>query len=160
MMKPADLRHGDDAATWRGIDDSGLGTVVVERLVWARGVVVGEVGTQEPAEMRLVQNEEVVEALAANGADDPLDKRVLPGRARGDADLVDPHPFDSPHELLAVDRVSITKQESRSRIVRERLDDLLSGPDCRRVIGDVEMEELAAIVPEDDEDEEEPERER
>jgi hypothetical protein len=73
---------------------------------------------------------------------------------------VDPHPFDSPHELLAVDRVSITKQESRSRIVRERLDDLLSGPDCRRVIGDVEMEELAAIVPEDDEDEEEPERER
>jgi hypothetical protein len=52
MMKPADLRHGDDAATRRGIDDSGLGTVVVERLVWARGVVVGDVGAQEAAEMR------------------------------------------------------------------------------------------------------------
>ena len=98
--------------------------------------------------MGLAQDEKVIQALAAKGAYDPLDKRVLPGRARGDADLVDPHPLDSPPELLAVDRVSITKQESRSRIVRERLDDLLSGPDCRGVVRDIDVEEFAALVAE------------
>jgi len=29
-------RDGDDPATWRGFDDSWLGTVVVKRLVWPR----------------------------------------------------------------------------------------------------------------------------
>src|SRR4029453_7605540 len=38
-MNPADLRKGDDPATWRGVDVSGLGTVVVERLVGTHGVV-------------------------------------------------------------------------------------------------------------------------
>ena len=55
MMEPANLRNGDDPATWWGFDDSGLGTVVVERLVWSRGVVVGTVGAQESAEMGLAK---------------------------------------------------------------------------------------------------------
>jgi hypothetical protein len=37
-MEPADLRNGDDPATWWGFDDSRLGTVVVEREVASRGV--------------------------------------------------------------------------------------------------------------------------
>jgi hypothetical protein len=41
-----------------------LGTVVVERLVGTHGVVVGHVGAQKPVEMSLVQDEEMVEALA------------------------------------------------------------------------------------------------
>ena len=65
MMEPANLRNGDDPATWWGFDDSGLGTVVVERLVWPRGVVVGTVGPQESAEMGLAQDEAMIQALAA-----------------------------------------------------------------------------------------------
>jgi len=42
-MEHADLRNRDDAATWRGLHDSWLGTVVVERLMWPGGVVVGAV---------------------------------------------------------------------------------------------------------------------
>ena len=41
-----------------------LRTVVRERLMGTHGVVVGEVGTQEPAQMGLIENEEVVQALA------------------------------------------------------------------------------------------------
>ena len=73
MMEPANLRNRDDPATWRGFHDSWLGTVVVERLVWPRGVVIAEVAAEEPAEMRLVPDEEMIEALAAKGADDSLD---------------------------------------------------------------------------------------
>ena len=71
--------------------------------------------------------------------------------ARGDADLVDPHPLDSPRELRAVDRVSITKQQPWSRIVWERLDDLLGRPDRGGVIRDVDLDECATVMPEDDE---------
>ena len=83
MMEPADLRDGDDPATWRGFDDSWLGTVVVKRLVWPRGVVVGEIRAQDAAEMGLAQHDDVIEALAADGADDPCGERVLPGCPRG-----------------------------------------------------------------------------
>src|SRR5262249_11021181 len=106
-MEPADLGHGADPATCRRFDDSWLRTVVCERVVWPRGVVVGAVGVQESAEMGFAQNEEMIQTLAPKGSDNALDKRVLPGRARGDADLAGPHTRDSPRELLAVDRVSI-----------------------------------------------------
>ena len=42
------------------------------------GVVVGEVGTQEPAPMGLIENEEVVEALAAEGPDEAFHVGILP----------------------------------------------------------------------------------
>jgi hypothetical protein len=64
VMEPADLRNDDDPATWWGFDGPGLGTVVVERLVWPRGVVIGAVAAQESAEMGLAQDEEMIEALA------------------------------------------------------------------------------------------------
>ena len=83
VMEPADLRDGDDPATWRGFDDSWLGTVVVKRLVWPHGVVVVEVRPQETTQMSLIENEEMVEALSSNRADDPLCEGILPGRAGG-----------------------------------------------------------------------------
>ena len=74
-------------------------------------------------------------------------------------DLANPHPLNSPHELLAVDAVSITEQILRSRTVRERLDKLPGRPDGRGMIRDVEVEELAAGMAEDDEGEEQAEGE-
>jgi hypothetical protein len=52
-MEPADLGNGDDSATWLAFDDPWVGTVVVKRLVWSRGVVVGEIRAQDAAEMGL-----------------------------------------------------------------------------------------------------------
>ena len=77
-------------------------------------VVVGHVGAQKPVEMSLVQNEEVIQALAADGPDCPFDEGVLPGCAGGGEDLANPQTLDSPRELLTVDRVSIAEQELRS----------------------------------------------
>jgi hypothetical protein len=74
-MESADLRDGDDPATWRGFDDSWLGAVVVKRLMWPRGVVVGEIRAQDAAEMGAVQNDDVIEARLAAGP--------RPGRGRG-----------------------------------------------------------------------------
>jgi hypothetical protein len=68
-------------------------------------------------------------------------------------------PRNSPWEHLTVDRVAIPEQVGRSRVLRERLDDLLGRPDGRSMIGDVEMEEFAPVMPKGDEDEEEMEGE-
>jgi Acyl-CoA dehydrogenase, C-terminal domain len=141
------------------LDVSWVGAVVVEHLMRTRDVVVGDVRAQEPPEMRFVQNEEVVEALATDGPDEWLHKRILPGCPGGSEDLVHPHPLDSSRELLAVDAVSITEQILRDHIVRKRLDKLPRRPDCRGMIRDVDVEEVAAIMPPDDEDEEQAEGE-
>ena len=52
-MEPTDLRDGHDAPELGGMHLARLGTVVVERLVWPRGVVVGEIRAQDAAEMGL-----------------------------------------------------------------------------------------------------------
>ncbi len=123
----------------------------------ARSVVVGEVRAQEPAEMGLIQDHEVVQAFATDGPDHPLHEGILPGRAWGDKDLANPPPLDSPRELRPVDPVSITEQVRRGRVVWKRLDDLPGGPDRRGVVRDVDVDELATVMPQDDEDEQQAE---
>src|SRR5262245_60988123 len=109
--------------------------------------------------MGFAENHEVVEALAADRADHPLDEGILPRGAWSGQDLVDSHALDAPHELVAVETVTITEQVGRSRVMREGLDDLPSRPLGRGVVGDVEVDELTAVVGEDDEHEEQAEGE-
>ena len=109
--------------------------------------------------MRLVPDEEVVEALAADRADEPFHEGILPGCAGGDPNLSNAHARDSLGEPLVVNRISIAQEIPRRRVVRERLDELPSGPESRRMVRDVEVEEFAAVMPEGDEDEEQAEGE-
>ena len=46
-------------------------------------------------EVAFVEDEDVVEALAADRADDALCEGILPGGAWGGEDLADPHTLDS-----------------------------------------------------------------
>ena len=63
-MEPADLRNGNDPSPWWGFDDSGLRAVVVERLMWPGGVVIGAVGAEESAKVGLAQDKDMIKALA------------------------------------------------------------------------------------------------
>ncbi len=66
VMEPADLRDGHHTSErWR-VHLSWPWTGVFKRLMGTHGVVVGEGGTQEPAEVGLIQNHEVSQALAAD----------------------------------------------------------------------------------------------
>ena len=58
----------------------------------------------------------------------------------------DPHTLDSRVEILPIDLVSISKQVTRCRIVRKRFDDLLSGPEGRRVLGHIEVNQASAVM--------------
>jgi len=49
--------------------------------VRARGVVVGEVRAQQAAEMTLIEDDDVVQAFAADRADQAFGEGILPGGA-------------------------------------------------------------------------------
>ena len=99
--------------------------------------------------MALVDHNYMVQALAANRADDPLDVRVLPGRSWRRNDLRDPH---NPSLLLKaspVRRVAVSQQVAWRGIPRKCLGDLTGGPTCGRMLGDVQMKNLPSSVAED-----------
>ncbi len=83
---------------------------------------------QTTSKVCLVQDDEVVEKLAADGAAHSLGERVLPGRAwcrehLGDADASHPSP-----KLAAVDVVANAQEVTRRRVIGKRFDDLLRRP--------------------------------
>src|SRR5262245_26768375 len=109
-MKAADQREGHDRAARSRLNFSRMRAVVAERLVWTRGVVVGEIGTQEPTQMPLVEHDEVVEAFAVDGANNTLGEGILPRRVGRDGNLVNAQVVDSAVEGVAVDRVAIADE--------------------------------------------------
>ena len=108
--------------------------------------------------MSLVEHDDVMKALASEGADHPLRVRILPWRSWCCYDFFDAHVLDPPAEVITVDRIPITDQKSRRLVFGKRLDDLLSCPLGRRMRSDVEMDDVTSVVAHYDEGEQYAER--
>jgi len=103
--------------------------------------------------MPLAKDDDVIEAVAPDGADEPLRERILPRRLRRRENSQALH---APPEPLAVDLVAIAEEVGRRGVVREGVHDLLGRPSGSGMLGDVEVENTPAVVGEHDEDEEHP----
>jgi hypothetical protein len=79
---------------------------------------------------------------------------------RGDEDFFDAQALHALAKLLTIDAVAVAEEIGRSGVVRESVDDLLRGPPGRGLLGDVEVEDMAAVVGKDHEDEEDPQARR
>jgi len=88
------------------VDGAGKRAVVVQGLMWARGIVVRDVSAQQATEMSLIEHDEVVEAFSADGADEALGERILPWGTRG---IADPQPGDSASKRGGIGRVPIAE---------------------------------------------------
>jgi hypothetical protein len=117
----------------------------------ARAVVVAQVAVQATTEVSLIQDDHVVEELAADGADHAFDEGILPRGARCSENLGDEHALHPSSKLTAVNAVAIAKEIARRRVIGECLDELLSGPGGGRGISDVEVRDLAAMMQQDHE---------
>ena len=115
-------------------------------------MIVLEVRAEDPAEVPLVQDDDVVDAFAADAADHPLDVRRLPRAPRCREHFLYLHRLDSPTKRGAVHAVAVVQEIARCGLPRKRLDDLLSGPVGSRMHGNAEVSHTAAVVLEDDED--------
>ena len=78
VMQTADVWDLDDRAASQRLRSPRDGSVLVQREMSSPLVIVAEVGRDRPTEAGLVEHDDVVQALAANGSDDPFDVRPLP----------------------------------------------------------------------------------
>src|SRR5205085_1037204 len=85
-------------------------------------------------------------------ADQPLHVTVLPRTSRCNQNLLNVHSFNSRPERFAVYSVAISNEIPRSSVFRKCFDDLLCCPNRRWMLGDVEVEDTATIVRQDNED--------
>jgi hypothetical protein len=101
-----------------------------------------------------IKDEDMIQTLAPDRADEPLREGILPRAVRRGQDFTDSHTLHALPERVAVDRVAIAEEIGRHGVVREGVDDLLGRPGGGGMLGDVEVEDAAAVVGEHDEDEE------
>src|SRR5258707_9061056 len=112
-------------------------------------MVVAEIAAQTTTKVALVQDDDVVEELSADGAAQSLDKRVLPGRARGCENLGDADGLHPSAKLGAIDAVAIAQHVAGRRIIGERLDDLSRGPGGGWGIRHIEKHDSACMQHDD-----------
>src|SRR5450631_177954 len=115
-------------------------------------MVVGEIGFQDPMEMALTEDDDVVETFPPHGSYQAFSKWILPRRSRRGKDFVDAEAVDATAELVAVDAVAVPDQVLGRRVFGERLDDLLRGPGRTGRLGDIEVKNAATVVGKDEED--------
>src|SRR5471032_2348744 len=80
-------------------------------------VIVG-VGFQDPTQMHLAQDNDVVNTFTPDRSDQPFGKAVLPGRGRCGRLVPDAHGAQSARDDAAIDPVAIADEVVRSLILR------------------------------------------
>ena len=116
-------------------------------------MIVGEVVVENALSMLLVFEDDVVEAVPAQGADHPLAEGIGRGRARWCGEESGAKSSDAALEVGAIDRVSVVDEESGDLLgIAGRLRDALGGPGSAWMLGDAGVDDGASAEGENDED--------
>ena len=78
MMQPAYHRYRHDPATLRRLNRSGLRSIFRQRQVNAVPMIIVHERLEVPVQAAFVEHDQVIQALAADRTDDPLDVSTLP----------------------------------------------------------------------------------
>ncbi len=100
-------------------------------------VVITSVGLQDAAQMRLVQDDQMIHALSPDRSDQPLGKAILPGRGRCDGFIPDAHGANSAHDHGTINAIPIAHEVAWHLIPGKCLGQLARDPFSRRVCRDV-----------------------
>ena len=137
MVQAPDFGDLNDPAAFRRLNRPPVWCILIEREVSSGPVIVRDVAGQDAAQVLFTKDEDVIETLAPDGADEPLRERVLPRAVRRGQDFTDSHALHALPEHVTVDRVSIAEEVERGGVVREGVHDLLGGPVGSGVFGHV-----------------------
>src|SRR5437870_12262503 len=154
MMQATDFGNLHDPARLGELDGPDVRRVLVEREMRASLVIVGEVAGQDAAQVAFAENQNVIQTLTPDRADEPLREGILPRAVRRREDFLDPHALHSVAKLLAVDLLTVAQEIGGRGVVREGVYDLLGGPAGGGVLGHVEVDDAPAVVSEHDENKE------
>jgi len=89
-VEATDFGNRDDPADLWPLDWPAVGCVFVQRQVSSRAVIVREVAGQDAVQMAFAKDEDMIQALAPDRADEPLRKWVLPWAVRRGQHFPDP----------------------------------------------------------------------
>jgi hypothetical protein len=101
--------------------------------------------------MGLTQDDDMIQALAADRSDQPFGEAILPRRGWRGRPVPNAHGAQSACDDAAKDPIPIADEVARSLIPRKCLRDLTSNPFCRRVCCDIDPDEVSAVEPDNDE---------
>src|SRR3989454_9547642 len=110
-----------------------------EREMRASRVIVGEVTGKDAAQVAFAENQNVIQTLAADRADESLREGILPRAVGRREDFLDPYALHSAAKLLAVDLVTVAQELGGRGVVRGGADGVLGGPEGGGGLGHVEM---------------------
>jgi hypothetical protein len=99
--------------------------------------------------MLFTEDQNMIQALAAERSDQAFNMWVLPGRPRCDRTVANPHPSHPVREGLSVGTIIVADQIARCRFPRECLGDLLRQPLRRRMLGHREPQKLSSTMAHD-----------
>ncbi len=102
MVKSTDVGKFDDLTQFCRFDGARIRSVHLQRAVNPPPMVVVEVACKESLEVALIEDNEMVKALAADGADEALDVWRLPRGAWCNQGLLDAEALYSGSEPAAV----------------------------------------------------------
>src|SRR6202008_1593724 len=117
----------------------------------SHAIVIVRIAFQNPAQMFLAQNDDMVQTLAPDRSDQPFGKAVLPGGGRCNRLVADTHGTQSACDDGAVDPIAVSDHVTGSPVPRKGLGDLTRNPLRCRVGCDVDPDEVPTIEPHDDE---------
>ena len=152
-MQAADFRNLDHLTERRKLDRSVDGRIFFERQMRTASFVVFEIILQNPAQPGLMENNDVIQAFATDGAHQSFRKGILPRRSRRSQDFPNAHRFRRLTELLTVHAVAVAQQVTRSVVLGECFQKLTGCPFCCGVSGHREMNRTSAGLIENHKDE-------
>jgi hypothetical protein len=112
-------------------------------------VIVG-VRFQDPTQIHLAQDNDVVHTFTPDRSDQPFGKAILPGRGWCGRSVSDAHGAQSAGDDASIDLIPIADEVARSLIPRKCLHYLTCNPFCRRICCDADPDEVSAAEPDDD----------
>src|SRR6516162_3574809 len=101
--------------------------------------------------MPLVDHDHMVQAFSANTSNNPFRITVLPRTSGRNRYLLDTQSIDSCCEIMTKDPVTISYQVARHGVVGKCFHHLLCRPSSGRVFRNIEMQNTATVMGEDDE---------
>src|SRR5580700_10451688 len=111
-----------------------------------RLMVIAEVTFENAAQMFVIENDHVVEALATYAANESLGIWILPGASRSREHFFDAHSFNTVAEVATVNSVSITDQIAWRTVFRKCFNHLLRSPSSSRMVSDIKVNHSAPFM--------------
>src|SRR6267378_1331354 len=125
--------------------------ILVQGSMRSDAIVIVGVGFQDPTQMHLAHDNDVVHTLTPDRSDQPFGKAILARRGWRGRLVPDAHGAQPACDDAAIDPIAIADEVARSFIPRKGFRYLTCNPFRGRVCCDVDPDEVSAVEPDDDE---------